>query len=128
MILTVAGAALASAATAATPGAGYLVGVRALGGLGLSEQAVNATYLNEIYAATEDEKIKKRGGLIYSLVRGGWPLGVLMAAAFVAIFLPIVGWRGCFLIAVFPHRHRAGPPWAEGAPTVRARARDAEAA
>ncbi|MFJ2813259.1 MFS transporter [Streptomyces sp. NPDC091279] len=102
MILTVSGTALASAATAITPGAGYLIGVRALGGLGLSEQAVNATYLNEIYAVTEDEKIKKRRGLVYSLVQGGWPLGVLLAAAFTAVFLPLVGWRGCFLIAVFP--------------------------
>lgn len=102
MILTVSGTALASAATAATPGAAYLVGVRALGGLGLSEQAVNATYLNEIYAVTEDEKIKKRRGFIYSLVQGGWPLGVLLASAFVAVLLPLVGWRGCFLIAVFP--------------------------
>lgn len=102
MILTVSGTALASAASAITPGAGYLVGVRALGGLGLSEQAVNATYLNEIYAVTEDEKIRKRRGLIYSLVQGGWPLGVLVASAFVAIFLPLVGWRGCFLLAVFP--------------------------
>ncbi|MCI2422633.1 MFS transporter [Saccharopolyspora sp. K220] len=102
MILTVSGTALASAASAATPGAGYLVGVRAFGGLGLSEQAVNATYLNEIYAVTEDEKIKKRRGLVYSAVQGGWPLGVLLAAAFVAIFLPLVGWRGCFLLAVFP--------------------------
>ncbi|MQA09299.1 MAG: MFS transporter [Pseudonocardiaceae bacterium] len=102
MILTVSGTALASAATAATPNVGYLVGVRALGGLGLSEQAVNATYLNEIYAVTEDEKIKKHRGLIYSLVQGGWPLGVLLASAFVAIFLPLVGWRGVFLLAVFP--------------------------
>ncbi|GAA5172101.1 MULTISPECIES: MFS transporter [Amycolatopsis] len=102
MILTVSGTAVASALSAATPGAGYLVGVRAFGGLGLSEQAVNATYLNEIYAVTEDEKIKKRRGLIYSLVQGGWPLGVLLASAFVAIFLPLVGWRGCFLLAVFP--------------------------
>ena len=102
MILTVSGTALASAASAVTPGAGYLVGVRALGGLGLSEQAVNATYLNEIYAVTEDEKIKKNRGLVYSLVQGGWPLGVLLASAFVAIFLPLVGWRGCFLLAVFP--------------------------
>jgi MFS family permease len=94
--------ALASAGSAATPGVGYLVGVRSLGGLGLSEQAVNATYLNEIYAVTEDEKIKKRQGLIYSLVQGGWPLGVLLASAFVAIFLPLVGWRGYFLLAVFP--------------------------
>ncbi|MGW1788814.1 MFS transporter [Streptomyces tubercidicus] len=102
MILTVSGTAVASAASAVTPGAGYLIGVRSIGGLGLSEQAVNATYLNEIYAVTEDEKIKKRRGLIYSLVQGGWPLGVLLAAAFVAVFLPIVGWRGCFAIAVFP--------------------------
>jgi MFS transporter, putative metabolite:H+ symporter len=102
MILTVSGTALASAASAVTPGAGYLVGIRSLGGLGLSEQAVNATYLNEIYAVTEDEKIKKNRGLVYSLVQGGWPLGVLVASAFVAIFLPLVGWRGCFLIAVFP--------------------------
>jgi MFS family permease len=102
MILTVSGTALASAASAVTPNAGYLVGVRALGGLGLSEQAVNATYLNEIYAVTEDEKIKRHRGFVYSLVQGGWPLGVLLAAAFVAIMLPIVGWRGCFLIAVFP--------------------------
>jgi MFS transporter, putative metabolite:H+ symporter len=102
MILTVSGTAVASALSAVTPGAGYLVGVRAFGGLGLSEQAVNATYLNEIYAVTEDEKIKKRRGFVYSMVQGGWPLGVLLASAFVAIFMPFVGWRGCFLIAVFP--------------------------
>ncbi|HET6504531.1 MAG TPA: MFS transporter [Amycolatopsis sp.] len=102
MILTVSGTAAASALSAVTPGAGYLIGVRAFGGLGLSEQAVNATYLNEIYAVTEDEKIKKRRGFVYSMVQGGWPLGVLVASAFVAIFLPLVGWRGCFLIAVFP--------------------------
>lgn len=102
MILTVSGTAIASAASALTPGIGYLVGIRALGGLGLAEQAVNATYLNEIYAVTEDEKIKKHRGLVYGLVQGGWPLGVLFASAFVAVFLPIVGWRGCFLIAVFP--------------------------
>jgi MFS transporter, putative metabolite:H+ symporter len=102
MILTVSGTAVASALSAATPGAGYLIGVRSLGGLGLSEQAVNATYLNEIYAVTDDEVIKRRRGLVYSLVQGGWPLGVLLASAWVAIFLPLIGWRGCFLLAVFP--------------------------
>jgi putative MFS transporter len=102
MILTVAGTAVSSAASAATPGIGFLVGIRSLSGLGLSEQAVNATYLNEIYAVTEDEKIKKRRGLVYSVVQGGWPLGVLIASAFVAVFLPLVGWRGCFLLAFFP--------------------------
>jgi MFS family permease len=102
MILTVSGTAVASALSAVTPSAAYLVGVRSLGGLGLSEQAVNATYLNEIYAVTDDEAIKRRRGLVYSLVQGGWPLGVLLASAWVAIFLPTIGWRGCFLLAVFP--------------------------
>lgn len=102
MILTVSGTALGSAATAASASVPYLVGIRSLGGLGLSEQAVNATYLNEIYAVTEDTAIKRRRGMIYSLVQGGWPLGVLLASAFAAAFLPLVGWRGCFLVATFP--------------------------
>src|ERR1700754_1483683 len=102
MILTVSGTAVASALSSLTPSAAYLIGVRSLGGLGLSEQAVNATYLTEIYAVTDDEKIKKRRGLIYSLVQGAFPLGVLLASAWVAIFLPVIGWRGCFLLAVFP--------------------------
>lgn len=102
MILTVTGTAVSSAVSAATPGIAFLVGVRSLSGLGLSEQAVNSTYLNEVYAVTEDEKIKKRRGFVYSLVQSGWPVGVLIAAAFVAVFLPLVGWRGCFLLAFFP--------------------------
>ena len=102
MILTVSGTAMASALSSLTPSAAYLIGVRSLGGLGLSEQAVNATYLTEIYAVTTDEKIKRRRGLIYSLVQGAFPLGVLLASAWVAIFLPMIGWRGCFLLAVFP--------------------------
>ena len=102
MILTVSGTAVASALSSLTPGAAYLIGVRSLGGLGLSEQAVNATYLTEIYAVTSDEKIKRHRGLIYSLVQGAFPLGVLLASAWVAIFLPVIGWRGCFLLAVFP--------------------------
>jgi MFS transporter, putative metabolite:H+ symporter len=102
MILTVSGAAVASALSSATPNAAYLIGVRSLGGLGLAEQAVNATYLTEIYAVTDDEKIKRRRGLIYSLVQGAFPFGVLLASAWVAIFLPVIGWRGCFLLAVFP--------------------------
>ncbi|OBF39643.1 MFS transporter [Mycobacterium sp. ACS1612] len=102
MILTVSGTAVASALSSATMNAAYLIGVRSLGGFGLAEQAVNATYLSEIYAVTDDEKIKRRRGLIYSLVQGAFPLGVLLAAAWIAIFLPVLGWRGCFLLAVFP--------------------------
>jgi putative MFS transporter len=102
MVLTVSGTAVASALSSVTPSAAYLIGVRSLGGLGLAEQAVNAAYLTEIYAVTDDEKIKRRRGLIYSLVQGAFSLGVLLASAWVAIFLPVIGWRGCFLLAVFP--------------------------
>src|SRR6185312_16392166 len=102
MILTVSGTAVASALSSVTASAAYLIGVRSLGGFGLAEQAVNGTYLSEIYAVTEDEKIKRRRGLTYSLVQGAFPLGVLLASAWVAIFLPAIGWRGCFLLAVFP--------------------------
>lgn len=102
MLLTVSGTAVASGLTALTMNAAYLVGVRSIAGLGLAEQGVNTTYLNEIYAVSEDEAIKKRRGFIYSIVQGGWPIGVLSAAAFAALFLPLVGWRGCFLLATFP--------------------------
>lgn len=102
MLLTVSGTAIASAASAASFNTASLVAVRSIGGLGLAEQSVNTTYLNEIYALSDDKFITKRRGFIYSVVQGGWPLGTLLAAAFAAIFLPIVGWRGCFLIAVFP--------------------------
>jgi putative MFS transporter len=102
MLMTVAGTALASAATAATFNPSYLVAVRSIGGLGLAEQSVNTTYLNEIYALSEDETITKRRGFIYSIVQGGWPLGTLLAAAFAAALLPTIGWRGCFLVATFP--------------------------
>jgi len=102
MVLTVSGTALASGATAATFSPVYLVGVRSVAGLGYSEQAVNATYLNEIYDVTEDEVIKRHRGFVYSLVQGGWPVGVLLAALLAAIFEPLVGWRGSFLIGTFP--------------------------
>lgn len=102
MMATLAGTAVASGATAATMNPGYLIAVRSVAGLGYSEQAINAAYLNEIYDVTEDEAIKRHRGFVYSLVQGGWPIGVLLAALLSSIFLPLVGWRGCFLIAVFP--------------------------
>lgn len=102
MLLTVSGTAIASGLTALTMNAAYLVGIRSIAGLGLAEQSVNTTYLNELYAVSEDAQIKKRRGFIYSIVQGGWPLGVLAAAGFSALFLPLVGWRGVFLLATFP--------------------------
>lgn len=105
MVVSVGGTAASSLTTAVTNGATSLVGVRAIAGLGLAEQSVNATYLNELYALTEDKKIKRNQGFIYSIVQTGWPLGALLAAAFVAIMTPIVGfsnWRAIFLVATIP--------------------------
>lgn len=105
MIISVGGTAASSAATAASMGAASLIGVRAISGLGLAEQSVNATYLNELYELTEDEKIKKRRGFVYSMVQTGWPAGALLAAGFVAAVTAIFGadaWRIAFLLATIP--------------------------
>ncbi len=99
MIIATAGAAISSGLTALAPGAFaglYMTVIRTFSGLGYSEQAVNATYLNEMYGT------RKNRGFIYSLVQGGWPIGVLMGAALAAVLVPAVGWRGTFLIATFP--------------------------
>lgn len=102
MLLTIGGTAVASMATALTFNPLYLISVRSIAGLGYSEQAINATYLNEIYDVTDDKFIKRNRGFIYSIVQGGWPVGVLLSAALAAIFLPTIGWRGSFLVATFP--------------------------
>jgi MFS family permease len=95
LVITVGGAALSSGLTALTPAAWYLVLVRALSGFGYSEQAVNTTYLSEIYGP-------RRRGLIYSFIQGGWPIGVLFASLMAAVLLPAVGWRGVFLVSTLP--------------------------
>ncbi len=100
LIICTAGAGLSSGLTALTPSAltaVYLTVVRSIAGLGYSEQAVNTTYLNELYG----NQLKRRG-LIYSLVQGGWPIGVLLASGITALLMPIVGWRGAFLFATVP--------------------------
>jgi putative MFS transporter len=105
MITTTAGAAISSGLTGITPGAvapAWLVGARSASGLGYSEQAVNSTYLNELYASVEGKERNANRGFIYSLVQGGWPMGVVLAAAITSVLLPLVGWRGVFLIATFP--------------------------
>lgn len=104
IMATVGGAAVCSALTAIGGGAGtvVLVLIRSLSGLGYAEEGVNATYLTELYAATEDARLAARRGFIYSLVQGGWPVGALLAAALTAILLPLIGWRGCFIFAALP--------------------------
>jgi MFS family permease len=99
LILTTAGTALSSGLTGITPvaiAAPFLTIIRGISGLGYSEQAVNTTYLNEIYG-------NRRGrGFIYAFIQGGWPIGVLLAAAFTSLLLGSVGWRGVFLLATIP--------------------------
>jgi len=105
MILTTAAAAVSSGLTGATIGviaAPWIIVVRCFSGFGYSEQAVNSTYLNELYATVEDDTQSKHRGFYYSLVQGGWPLGVMFMAGMVAVVLPLVGWRAVFLIATFP--------------------------
>lgn len=93
LILLVLGGALASGVTGLAAGLGSMIIIRAFTGLSISEEVVNAVYLSEMY-----RKVKKKG-LIYALVQGGYPIGALLAAAISAAFLPIIGWRGSFVLA-----------------------------
>lgn len=112
IILAVVGAATASVLTAA---AGWVVGVvagvgvvllilvRSVAGLGYAEQAINAAYLNEMFAHTHSDPAKaRRRGLIYSLVQSGWPIGSVLAAVSIYLLFPVGGWALCFIVAGFP--------------------------
>lgn len=112
IILAVLGAAVASLLTAlvgwvigivAGVGIVLLVLIRSIAGLGYAEQALNATYLNEMFAHTYTDPAKaRRRGLVYSLVQSGWPIGSVIAAASVYLLFPIGGWALCFIVAAFP--------------------------
>jgi MFS family permease len=113
IVIAVIGAAVASALTAL---AGWVIGVvggvgvvllivvRSLAGLGYAEQAINATYLNELFANVyrDDPAMVRRRGLIYSLVQSGWPVGSVLAAVSIYLLFPLGGWSLCFIVAVFP--------------------------
>jgi MFS family permease len=112
LIVAVAGAALASLLTATTHwiyglfaglGLVVLVLVRTVAGLGFAEMAVNATYLNEVYAvAAQDEKAVRRRGFTYSLVQAGWPVGAMIAAFSINLLMPIGHWYLTFVVAAIP--------------------------
>lgn len=112
ILISVIGAAIASLLTAVAGWAVGLVGglgvvllilVRSAAGLGYAEQAVNAAYLNELFAhAYTDPRKARRRGLIYSLVQSGWPIGSVLAAASIYLLFPIGGWALCFIVAAFP--------------------------
>jgi MFS family permease len=72
-----------------------LVAVRALAsGLAYSELAVSITIVNEQLPA-------KNRGFLYSIVQGGWPLGVFLASG-VYLAFGWLGWRLVFLFGVLP--------------------------
>ncbi|HEY0791348.1 MAG TPA: MFS transporter [Chthoniobacterales bacterium] len=108
MMTSIGGTAVVSFLTILIPaGLGFmsnalLVFVRSFSGLGFSEQAVNATYMNEVYQVTEDEEKRKRPGFHYAFIQGGWPLGFLLASALALIFLPSFGWRPLYAMAAVP--------------------------
>ena len=66
MAFATAGAGTASVLTALAGllPAPFLILIRSLSGLGLSEQGVNGAYLSELYGASDDPRIKKRQGFI----------------------------------------------------------------
>ncbi|MFK1435832.1 MFS transporter [Pseudomonas aeruginosa] len=104
IMFTIGGTAVCSALTAVCAGMGKapLILVRSVAGLGYAEEGVNATYLTEVYAASDDPRLVKRRGFVYSLVQSGWPVGALIAAGLTALLLPHIGWQGCFVFAAIP--------------------------
>lgn len=96
LIVTTAGAALTSGLTALAGGQISLILIRAFSGLGYSEEVVNSVYLNEVYGTN------RRRGFMYSFVQSGWPVGALLSALVSALLLSSIGWRGVFLVAIFP--------------------------
>ena len=69
--------------------------VRALAsGMAFSELAVSITIVNE-------QVPSRQRGLLYSIVQGGWPLGVFLASGIFLLF-DRYGWRFVFLLGVLP--------------------------
>ncbi|CAB3389606.1 MFS transporter [Kyrpidia spormannii] len=98
LIVTTSGVAVSSGLTALSifiPSSIYVVLVRALSGFGYSEQAVNTTYLSELY----DDK---KRGLLYSFIQGGWPIGVMLASIVTALLEPLIQWQGMFAVGIIP--------------------------
>jgi MFS family permease len=69
--------------------------VRALAsGFANSELAISVTLVNEQVSA-------RRRGLLYSVVQGGWPIGVFLASGVYLAFSGL-GWRTVFLFGIVP--------------------------
>lgn len=90
-----AGTAIFTGLTALVNGSWSLVVVRAIvSGLAYSELAVSITIVNE--------QLPARGrGFLYSIVQGGWPLGVFLASGGY-LAAGGLGWRSVFLFGILP--------------------------
>jgi kynurenine formamidase len=64
-------------------------------GLANSELAISITLVNEQVPAA-------RRGLLYSIVQGGWPIGVLIAAGVWLGLNQVLGWHLVFVVGVVP--------------------------
>ncbi|HEY1723442.1 MAG TPA: MFS transporter [Magnetospirillaceae bacterium] len=95
LFVTTGGAALSSGLAALAFNPLSMAIVRSLSGFGMSEQAVNSAYLNEVFGA-------QRKGFFYGMVQAGWPVGVMLSAGLAATFSDTLGWRGVFAVATFP--------------------------
>ncbi len=92
---SLAGAAIFTGLTYFVGNYAELAVVRALAsGFAMSELAISVTLVNEQLGS-------KYRGLLYSIVQGGWPLGVFLASGAYLAFIHL-GWRSVFLIGVFP--------------------------
>lgn len=93
LVVLMIGGAVAAGFTGLAVGAVSLILIRSFSGFSMSEEVVNAVYLNEMYREA------KNRGLMYSIVQGGWPVGALVSAGLSALLLPIIGWRWSFVVA-----------------------------
>jgi len=73
-----------------------MVAGRFIVGFGLgAEWSTGMTLISEVVEP------RLRGRAV-GIAQSGWPLGVLLAIFVVTYFYPVIGWRGCFLIALLP--------------------------
>jgi MFS family permease len=73
-----------------------LLAYRAIAGLGLGgEFGIGMALVAEVWPASKRARASSYVGL-------GWQLGVLMAALVTPILLPVIGWRGMFIVGIFP--------------------------
>ena len=69
---------------------------RTLAGLGLGgEFGIGMALVAETWPATMRARVSSYVGL-------GWQLGVLAAAVVTPLLLPVIGWRGMFMLGIFP--------------------------